>query len=91
MSFLAEDGRTQIVYRLNGSEIDKSIDGGSTYVPVTAPEMTITSLAFYVTGATPSDQFQPKVLIKIAGYSGMTTSATNFSLQTLVSQRAFDL
>jgi prepilin-type N-terminal cleavage/methylation domain-containing protein len=92
VSFLDEDGITQIVYKLNGTEIDKSTDGGITYVPVTAPEITITSLAFYVLGATPGDTLQPKVLIKISGYSGTTpASESTFTLQTLVSQRALDI
>ena len=90
VSFLAEDGTTQIVYKLNGTEIDKSTDGGTTYIPVTAPEIIVTSLAFYVIGATPSDNLQPKVLIKIQGHSGTSTAATNFTLQTLVSQRTLD-
>jgi prepilin-type N-terminal cleavage/methylation domain-containing protein len=92
MAFLDEDGTTRIVYEINGTEIDKSTDGGLTYVPVTAPEITITSLNFYVTGATPSDSFQPKVLIKISGHSGTTAdSQTSFTLQTLVSQRSLDI
>lgn len=90
VSFLAEDGTTQIVYEINGTEIDKSTDGGTTFVPVTAPEVSISSLTYYVTGATPSDASQPKVLIKIQGYSGTSTAATAFTLQTLVSQRALD-
>jgi prepilin-type N-terminal cleavage/methylation domain-containing protein len=90
VAFLAEDGVTHIVYKLNGTEIDKSTDGGNTYVPVTAPEIQIDSLAFYVTGATFGDSFQPKVLIKIQGHSGTSTAATSFTIQTLVSQRALD-
>jgi prepilin-type N-terminal cleavage/methylation domain-containing protein len=92
VSFLAEDGVTQIVYKQNGTEIDKSTDGGATFIPVTAPEITITSLTFYVLGAVPSDTLQPKTLIKISGFAGTTVAArTTFTLQTLVSQRTLDI
>jgi len=92
MAFLAEDGTTRIVYEINanGKQIDKSVDGGATFVPVTAPEIIITSLNFYVTGATFNDAFQPKVLIKISGYAGSASSTTSFTMQTLVSQRSLD-
>jgi prepilin-type N-terminal cleavage/methylation domain-containing protein len=90
ISFLSSDG-LQIVYRKNGSQIEKSINGGSTYVAVTAPEITIRNLNIYVLGAGASNLAQPKVVITIQGNSGTkVTSQTDFSVQTTISQRLLD-
>ncbi|MDB5266943.1 MAG: seg [Parcubacteria group bacterium] len=95
VSFLASNGE-QIVYRIQGTKIEKSTDGGGTYIAVTAQEITITSLEFYVTGAVKADSWQPKGLIKIrgraeAGVAGAKLNTrTDFTLQTLVSQRVLD-
>ena len=97
VAFLANDGHTEIVYRsLPGSgNIEKSTDAGATFVPVTAPEITIEDLKFYVLGALPSSEevtpLQPKVLIKIKGSAGVkATEKTDFTVETLVSQRILD-
>jgi prepilin-type N-terminal cleavage/methylation domain-containing protein len=92
LSFLSSDG-VQTVYRLNGTSMEKSSDGGSTYTAVTAPEINISSLNFFVVGANPApgDTLQPKVLIKITGAAGTKTNTiTSFTLQTLASQRLID-
>lgn len=90
-SFLSSDG-IQTVYRLNGTSIEKSIDGGNTYLAVTAPEIKINSLSFYVVGANPPpDTLQPKVLIKINGTAGAkANTTTSFTLETMASQRLID-
>lgn len=92
ISFLSSDGE-QMVYRLSGTSIERSIDGGQTFAAVTAPEISITNLKFYVlgAGAPPVNTLQPKTVIVIKGYSGNeTTTRTEFSLQTLVSERRID-
>lgn len=91
VSFLANDNLTQIVYRKAGTTIEKSVDGGNTYIAVTAPEINIENLTFYVLGADIVDTVQPKVLITIQGKSGAkANTTTEFSVQTLVSQRRLD-
>lgn len=81
---------THTIYRLNGSQIEKSVDGGSTYVGVTSPEITIEDLKFYVFG-TGTDGLQPRVLILIRGYAGgQRASGSRFTLQSMVSQRVRD-
>lgn len=91
VAFLANDGITEIVYRQTDTTIEKSTDGGLTYLPVTAPEISIQDLTFYVLGAVPSDTLQPKVLIKIKGSAGTKEGEkTDFTVQTLVSQRQLD-
>ena len=91
ISFLSSDDE-QIVYRLSEGRIEKSLDGGDTYAAVTASTsaMFIEDLTFYTVGSSGSDDLQPKVLIKIDGYSGVNKSKSEFTLQTLVSQRALD-
>jgi len=98
MAFLANDKVTKMVYRLSpsGTSIEKSRDGGSIFVPVTAPEIVINDIKFFVLGALPSSgEFgnpqQPKVLIKIRGTAGTKEgSRTDFTIQTLISQRQLD-
>ncbi|MEK7194058.1 MAG: type II secretion system protein [Patescibacteria group bacterium] len=84
-----------VIYRKNGSTIEKSRDGGSNYISVTAPEITINDLQFYVFGALKEaggSQRQPKVIIKIKGTAGTKQGTqTDFTVQTMVSQRQLDL
>ncbi|MBI2673940.1 MAG: type II secretion system protein [Candidatus Zambryskibacteria bacterium] len=89
MGFLSSDN-LQIIYRLTGTTIEKSVNGG-TYVAVTAPEIVIDNLTFYTLGAGTSNTLQPKVIIKIQSHAGAKTGRSDFTLQTLVSQRALDI
>lgn len=97
VSFLSSDATpTQITYKLNGTQIEKAIGrpgGATTFIPVTSPEIKITSLVFYVVGAKPSptDKLQPKILMKITGSAGSKAGTeSEFTLQTLVTQRLQD-
>ena len=98
IAFLSNDKSTAIVYRQTGTLIEKS-RGGSNFVPVTAPEIIIEDLDFFVVGARPSSSeissggtpHQPKVLIRIRGEAGTKAGTrTEFTMQTLVSQRELD-
>ncbi len=88
LSFLASGG-SQITYRLNGSAIEKQVDSGQN-VAVTAPEIIVDSMTFYVLGADAADTLQPKVIMKIKSHAGSGKSRTDFTLQTMVSQRVLD-
>ena len=87
----------RIIYGLyssgpNSGSIFRSIAGGTPY-PITASQIIITNLSFYVSGSTPGidgDQDQPKVLIVLQGYVKIKNDRTNFNLQTTVSQRLLD-
>lgn len=60
------------------------------YAPLTAAEVTITNLQFYVSGAT-SAQVQPYVVILLSGRVPVSASQTStFDLQTSVTQRLYD-
>lgn len=93
LSFLSNDGE-QIVYVLNDDgAIEASFDGGSSYTPITAPEINIQNLSFYVVGAgeAPANTLQPKVYISVRGEAGGTDKTkTSFAIQTMVSQRYLD-
>lgn len=89
VSILSSDS-TQITYRLNDKSIEKQIDDGG-YISLTAPEIIVDDLTFYVLGARSEDLFQPKVLIKIKSHSGEGKGRSDFTLQTTVSQRILDI
>lgn len=90
VSFLSSEG-VQIHYRklASGTTIEKSV-AGQGFVPVTAPEVTIENLTFYVLGAGEDNALQPKILIVVKGQTGTGVGQTDFNLQTLVSQRELD-
>ena len=89
MSFFSSEDE-QITYRLTGTALEKQVDNGS-FISVTAPEVVIDSLSFYTLGAGLVDTLQPKVIIKVKGHAGGTKGRSDFTLETLVSQRALDI
>lgn len=89
ISFLSSDN-VQITYRLLNQAIEKEVGGGG-YIAVTAPEIIIDDLIFYTLGAGTSDTLQPKVLMRIKSHAGTGKGRSDFILQTLVSQRFFDI
>ncbi len=84
----------QVVYRLDGTRISRSINGGA-YQYITGTDVSINSLNFYVLGSdtysATNNVIQPKVIMSITGHAGAKASSrTDFRLQTMVSQRLFD-
>ena len=77
-------------HRLYKSEDATNLGAG---YPVTAPEITIDSMNFYIVGATPHDTTQPKVVIVIKGTAGAANVKTRstFSIQATAVQRALDI
>lgn len=95
-AFEASDGTSgdtndQVVYRYTDTYIERSTDGGSSYQRITAPEVTIDELSFYVVGTARGDTEQPRVTMVVRGTAGSNELATDFNVQTTVSQRLFDL
>ncbi len=92
MAFESESGGTgtssdQVVYRLSNNRIERSTDGGTSYLPLTAPEIKITDLRFYVYGVTLSDD-QPVVTMTVRGTAALSAkTATDFNIQTTVEAR----
>lgn len=90
VSFLSSDN-LQISYRINNQTIERRVGLAGEWIAVTAPEIVIDELTFYTLGAGTADTLQPRTLIKIRSHAGSGKSRSDFSLQTVVSQRAFDL
>lgn len=88
LTFTDVDGR-EIQYRLNEStnQIERNINGEG-FQALTAPEVTVDKLMFYVDGV--ESEGQPRVLIVMGGRAGVGKSETVFNIQTLVSQRSLD-
>ena len=81
-----------VYYALDAdNRITRSING-ATPSQLTASEVKIDSLKFYVSGASSGDHIQPHILVVLKGHYGeSSTEKTNFNLQTFVSQRKLDI
>ena len=81
-----------IVYRLNGTAIQISTNGGSSFTNITSADTTVEYLRFYVFGNPNSDTIQPYVFVVIKGYTGnRPTTQSSFLIETLMSQRTLDI
>ena len=83
----------QVVYRLSSGRIQRSKDGGTTYLDITAPELNVSTFRFYVGGTTVNDH-QPFMTMIIRAVAGeRVESRTEFNIQTTISSRSpnFDL
>ncbi|NQV88623.1 MAG: prepilin-type N-terminal cleavage/methylation domain-containing protein [Parcubacteria group bacterium] len=93
ISFLDRDGLYRAYY-LSNNQLYRYLDGQGQSVPVTAKEVKINQLSFYVTGtisATNNDFSQPKIMVVVRGEAGGERSPSKFDLQTTISQRVLDL
>jgi len=80
----------QFVYIYNGTQIERSTDGGLNFIPVTASEVIIDDLTFYVAGS--ENGGQPRVVITIQGRAGLDERVqTTFRIQTQATQRVIDI
>ncbi len=71
----------------------RSEDSGGHRFPVTAPEITIDDMKFYVVGTTEGDAVQPKIVIVIRGTAGAdkVKTRTTFQIQATAVQRVLDI
>ena len=70
----------------------RSTNGGGSYTAITALEVVVEDLKFYVTGTSATDVLQPRVIIVVVGYAGVQEKIrTDFNIQTSVSQRQLDI
>lgn len=86
----AYDSSDQVRYSKSGTRLMRQILGGSpaaSALPITAEEISITNLRFYQDTSVGG---QPRVMIVIQGYSGTSTTRSDFNIQTTVSQRVSD-
>ncbi len=90
ITFTTSEG-VDTIFRLNGTQLERSTDQGSTYIGLTSPDIIIQDLKFYVFGASISDTNQPRVFMIVRGYAGSKpTTQSRFIIQTSVSQRVLD-
>ena len=68
-------------------------ESGGPPVPITAPEVSIESMTFYVVGTTRGDATQPKVLVVIKGEAGALggKTQTTFHIEATAVQRELDV
>jgi prepilin-type N-terminal cleavage/methylation domain-containing protein len=62
-------------------------------IPITASEVKITALSFYLTGAGTTDYIQPRMMVIIRGTAGTekVKTTTNFDIQASATQRLIDI
>ncbi|TSC69169.1 MAG: hypothetical protein G01um101456_313 [Parcubacteria group bacterium Gr01-1014_56] len=82
------------VWRLRVSDANllrTSCSATDGFLPITASEVLISNLTFYVLGAPVADNIQPKVIFTLNGYVNVSSTASStFNLQTSVTQRIYD-
>lgn len=80
-------------YDASAKRLYKSEDGGTSFIAITAPEVTIDEMQFYVVGSTRGDTVQPKVVITIKGTAGAQKlkTRTTFNIQATAVQRMLDI
>lgn len=81
-----------VTYRLEGTAIQTRENGTGDWYSITAPDIVVEKLTFDVRGQgtsdVVSDKNQPRVMIRVSGYSGQREmDKMKFELQTTVSQR----
>lgn len=97
IAFEAPGGNTQsasdqVIYRLNANSIEKSTNGGVSFLVLTDPNVTINDFNFYVTGSGPLDDIQSKALIVLRAETKIKANEKAvFNIQTTVAQRFTDL
>ncbi|MBP9757777.1 MAG: type II secretion system protein [Candidatus Pacebacteria bacterium] len=82
------------IYEFRDGRIFKSTTGSTAdEVAITAAEVTIESVKFYVFGSTRGDSVQPKVMVVIKGSAGTTKAnvKTTFHVQSTAVQRVIDI
>jgi prepilin-type N-terminal cleavage/methylation domain-containing protein len=90
------DQRVYAFIAPNGSQsgyVRRSEDGGTTWSRVTAPEISIVDMKFYVIGTTPGDTVQPKAVVEIKGVAGSNNAkiTSTFHIQATAVQRVLDI
>lgn len=88
------DVNDQVVYRVNGTQLERSLDAGGTWVALTAPEVIIESFEIFVVGAESlrqGDMIQPRVVMRLEGSASTPGGSTTFSVQAGTTQRLLDI
>lgn len=82
----------RFVYTFSNGQLYRSTAGGSGAVAITAPEVSISDLNFYVVGTIVGDVVQPKVVMVVKGTAGDTAKTqSTFYIQATAVQRTLDI
>ena len=95
IAFEAANGNTsiatdQVVYRLNGTQLERSKDSGGTWVALTSPQISIDNFQFFVVGSSRSDTIQPRIVMSIKGSAQVPGGSTTFVVESGIVQRLLD-
>lgn len=82
---------TNGISRTIANTSDNSNCNPTTNLRITAPDVIINDMRFYVTGSTAGDTSQPFVTIVIKGTAGGSDTDAAFNIQTSATQRVLDL
>jgi prepilin-type N-terminal cleavage/methylation domain-containing protein len=74
----------------NGQIMQDESDWTSGPLPITAAEIHVSSLEFYLVGSAAHDGIQPRVLMSVQGSAGAAATQTQFKIQTTLSERQID-
>ena len=98
LAFVNKSGQ-KIFYLFNGTTLEMSDDGGTSYSPFTSNLIQLNNVRFYVQGTdqmnsagTDIDKVQPIVFVVLSGYAGLDPrSRSEFSIQTVIERRGLDV
>lgn len=81
------------VYFFQNNRLYRSQNGGSNSIPITAPEIVVEEVKFYVIGTQSGDITQPKVVVVMKGTAGSNDAKTRttFYIQATAVQRSLDI
>ena len=90
--------RVQYRYRTSGGRgfierrlIERGSGITNGWVEITSSNVDIENFNFFVFGASPTDEFQPRVMISLSGQAQRDEASAEFSVQSTVTQRVIDL
>lgn len=89
LSFVNQKGEA-VRYRLQNNRLEKSSDGGSSYDAITAETVTIENFRFVLSGASTTDDLQPRVAISLKARSQVGIQQSEILIQTSITQRELD-
>lgn len=78
-----------VVYLLTAGRIEKSSDNGATFLPITADNIEVAALKFYLRGEAEGDGLQPKITIsaKTRSKNVKIAEQSEMNLETTISVR----
>jgi len=95
--YFTSSSGASVSYRLADGSVERGYDSGGgvisseSFKKITADDLILNNMAFYVVGSSVGDSLQPKVVISVTAYTGeRVKDFAEFELQTTVSQRLLD-